>query len=127
MSLSTRKCAEILNVTNKTIRNYIKSGKLSASKDENSNYIVEESEFYRVFPERKTKEKITPKLEKTAEIEMVLLEEKINSLVRENDLLRSQLEDYKFRESKLMEMASSTTKLLTYTEKNKKKRWFSRS
>ena len=125
MSLSTRKCAEILNVTNKTIRNYIKSGKLSASKDENASYIIEESEFYRVFPERKPKEKITPKLEKTAEIEIALLEEKINSLVRENDLLRSQLEDYKSRESKLMEMANSTTKLLTYTAQNKKKKgWF---
>lgn len=128
MTLSTRQCAEILKVTDKTIRNYIKSGKLSSSRDEEANYVIEESEFYRVFPERKPKENVTPVLEKTSAIEVALLEEKIKSLVRENGLLKDQLEDYKSRESKLLEMANSTTKLLTYNEQNKpKRRWFGKS
>lgn len=134
MPLSTKECAEILQVTDKTIRNYIKSGKISASRDDDNNYIIEESEFYRVFPERKPKEKVTDKSKEAKEEEppvlktkIALLEEKNNSLFREIEILKEQLADYKSRESKLMEMANTTTKLLTYSEENKKKkRWFGR-
>ena len=48
--LSTRDAAEASGFSLRHIQKLIKGGKLSASMDDGGNYMIDKSEFYRVFP-----------------------------------------------------------------------------
>ena len=130
--LTTTECATLAGVAPRTIQRKINAGKLSASMGEDGNYTVDAAEFYRVYPNATTKDKSDKKdatvnnnelMECRAEIKR--LNDMCRMLTDKVELLSNTIEDYKSRESKLMEMANSTTKLLTYTAQNKKKKgWF---
>ena len=49
MKLTAAQCAHNANVSKRTIQNYIKNGKLSASRDESGYYVVDESELLRAM------------------------------------------------------------------------------
>jgi len=48
--LSTRMAAEIAECSARHIQSLIKKGRLSATRDDGGNYLIDKSEFYRVFP-----------------------------------------------------------------------------
>lgn len=53
--LSTREAAKIAGFSARHIQGLIKKGKLSATRDEGGDYLIDRSEFYRVFPDAHNK------------------------------------------------------------------------
>ena len=49
--LMSREAAEQSGKSHRQIQRLIKNGTLSATRDKSGNYLIEKSEFYRVFPE----------------------------------------------------------------------------
>ena len=49
--LMAREAAEQSGKSHRQIQRLIKNGTLSATRDKSGNYLIEKSEFYRVFPE----------------------------------------------------------------------------
>lgn len=128
MLLSVADCANRSGVTARTIQKYIKQGKLSATRGEDGRYSIDQAEFHRVFPNANVGESETKEDANRREQCEDIKDNEIKYLKEQICLLKDQLEDYKSRESKLLEMANSTTKLLTYNEQNKpKRRWFGKS
>ena len=136
MAFSVKECAKLSKLSTRTIQNYIKNGKLSASRDKDGNYTVNEAEFYRVFPDetvtkvdeskRNFDENSGEKENVMLKLEVKNLNNEIRLLNKQIDLLAHQLEQYQARENKLLAMADSTTKLLTHEKTNKKRKWFGR-
>lgn len=126
--MSVSECAKALNMTSRAIQGYIKTGKLSASKNERGRYEVDKSEFYRVFPDASVGERERKNDTKRDESTVSVKELEITYLKEQVRILSEQISEYKTRESKLLEVASSTTKLLTHDKETtkKKKGWFGR-
>lgn len=49
--LTTREASEKSGKSHQQIQRLIRGGKVSAKRDESGNYLIEMSEFYRVFPD----------------------------------------------------------------------------
>jgi predicted site-specific integrase-resolvase len=49
--LTVRHITDILKVSERTVLRQIKSGKLSASKNEEGKWVIDKSEFYRAYPD----------------------------------------------------------------------------
>jgi len=96
--LSISEAAGIAGVTKVTIWRFIKQGKLSAERQDNKAYRIEESELMRVFPE------ITEKRETVSELRGESLQEtlQVESLKAQIALLKDQLNAMQHREEWLM-------------------------
>jgi hypothetical protein len=123
MKVKFAQAAEVIGVTSRTLLNKVKSGKMSAEKQEGV-YFVDVSELARTFglsesqlnllTGNKTKHKEII-LERTRiEIELKYALEKIISL-------ENQLEKSESREGKLLEIAGSTQKLLENSHEKRRK------
>ena len=51
--MSTREAAKEAGYSPRQLQNYITSGKLSATMGSDGKYLIDRSEFYRVFPDAK--------------------------------------------------------------------------
>lgn len=51
-SFTTREAAEQTGLSKSTIKRAIKSGKLSAAKDDNDAYLIDAAELFRVYPQK---------------------------------------------------------------------------
>lgn len=128
-SLSTRIAAEIAGCSARHIQSLIKKGKLSAKRDDGGNYLIDKSEFYRVFPDAHTKRTVTHTDEqgsRTAlEVEVKYLKEILAEKAKQNEFLHRQLEAANTEKSALIETLTSNQKLLEHNGgKNKRKRLF---
>jgi len=127
-SLSTRIAAEIAGCSARHIQSLIKKGKLSASRDDGGNYLIDKSEFYRVFPDAHTKRTVTNTDEqgsRTAlEVEVKYLKEMLAEKAKQNEFLHKQLEASNIEKSALIETLTSNQKLLEHTSQKKKRKKF---
>ena len=133
MTFTGKECATKSGLSPLTIQKHISSGKLSAKRNQDGNYVVDPAEFYRAYPAAnidEKKEKMTANVRdqdiKDRDKEIKHLNEKISLLNKQIDLLAHQLEQSQARENKLLAMADSTTKLLTHEKETKKRKWFGR-
>ena len=126
--LSTREAAEIAGFSARHIQGMIKKGKLSAARDEGGNYLIDKSEFYRVFPSAHTKRSQTNSDNDNSrivlEIEVQYLKEMLAEKNKQNEFLHKQLETATAEKTILLETLTSNQKLLEYSSKNKKRRKF---
>lgn len=127
-SLSTRIAAEIAGCSARHIQSLIKKGKLSATRDDGRNYLIDKSEFYRVFPDAHTKRTATHTDEqgsRTAlEVEVKYLKEMLAEKAKQNEFLHKQLEAANTEKSALIETLTSNQKLLEHTSQKKKRKKF---
>jgi len=126
-SISTREAAEISGFSARHIQGMIKKGKLSAIRTEGGNYLIDKSEFYRVFPDAHTKRWVTQTDEqgsRTAlEVEVKYLKEMLAEKAKQNEFLHKQLEASNIEKSALIETLSSNQKLLEHTSQKKRKKF----
>lgn len=126
--LSTREAAEISGFSARHIQNIIKKGKLSATRDEGGNYLIDKSEFYRVFPDAHTKRTETNSgddgTRTVLEMEIQHLKEMLAEKNKQNEFLHRQLETATIEKTMLLENLNSNQKLLeNHSGKAKKKRF----
>lgn len=126
-SISTREAAEISGFSARHIQGMIKKGKLSASRDDGGNYIIDKSEFYRVFPDAHSKRSQANNDNDSSrivlEIEVQHLKEMLAEKSRQNEFLHKQLEITTAEKAVLLETLSSNQKLLEHTSNSKRKRF----
>lgn len=118
-SVTTRKAGEITGFSSRHIQNFIKSGKLSATRDLNGNYLIDKAELYRAFPDSHQKKQE----EKSREISQEVLEAEIRHLKEMNSLLNKQLEIATTEKTMLLETLNSNTKLLEHQGSKKQKKF----
>lgn len=127
-SLSTRIAAEIAGCSARHIQSMIKKGKLSASRDDGGNYLIDKSEFYRIFPDAHTKRTVTNDNEQSSrtslEVEVKYLKEMLAEKAKQNEFLHKQLEAANTEKTVLLETLTSNQKLLEHTSQKKKRTKF---
>ena len=128
-SLSTRMAAEIAECSARHIQNLIKKGKLSATRDEGGNYLIEKSEFYRVFPDAHAKRTLANNDNESSrtylEVEVRHVKEMLAEKSKQNEFLHKQLETATAEKTILLETLTSTQRLLEHdSSKQKRKRLF---
>lgn len=125
--LSTRIAAEIAGCSARHIQSLVKKGKLSASRGDGGNYLIDKSEFYRVFPDAHTKRTVAHNDEqgsRTAlEVEVKYLKEMLVEKAKQNEFLYKQLEASNIEKSALIETLTSNQKLLEHTNQRKRKKF----
>ncbi|HIF0232377.1 TPA: helix-turn-helix domain-containing protein [Legionella pneumophila] len=116
--LSTREAAEISGFSTRHIQGMIKKGKLSASRDDGGNYLIDKSEFYRIFPNAHITRTVTQEGESSSrtalEMEVKYLKEMLAEKAKQNDFLHKQLEVANNEKNALMETLTSNQKLLEH-------------
>ncbi len=126
LSFNTRIAAEIAGCSARYIQNLIKKGRLSASRDDSGNYLIDKSEFYRVFPDAHINGMKMHSNEQSSriafEIEIKYLKEMLTEKSKQNEFLYKQLEASNAEKNTLIETLTSNQKLLEYTNKKKRKR-----
>jgi excisionase family DNA binding protein len=124
--LSTREAAEIAGYSARHIQGMIKKGKLSATRDDGGNYLIEKSEFYRVFPDAHNKRSTANSGDDSTRIvlekEVQHLKEMLAEKSKQNEFLHRQLEVATTEKTMLMETLSSNQKLLEHSSTKKRKR-----
>ncbi|MDI9819852.1 MULTISPECIES: helix-turn-helix domain-containing protein [unclassified Legionella] len=124
--LSTREAAEIAGYSARHIQGMIKKGKLSATRDDGGNYLIEKSEFYRVFPDAHNKRSNANSGDDSARIvlekEVQHLKEMLSEKSKQNEFLHKQLEMATTEKSMLLDTLNSNQKLLEHSSTKKRKR-----
>lgn len=125
--LSTREAAEIAGYSARHIQGMIKKGKLSATRDDGGNYLIEKSEFYRVFPDAHNKRSGANNSDESSRIvlekEVQHLKEMLAEKSKQNEFLHKQLETATIEKTILLETLNSNQKLLEHSNKGKRKRF----
>lgn len=123
--INTREAALELGVSSRQIQKLIKRGKLSAERNESGNYLIEKSEFYRVFPEAfniRTDANINEQnTQVVRDHEIKHLEAMLNEKTRQTEFLQKQLESSALEKTRLLDTISNQQKLLEH-QNNKKAR-----
>lgn len=124
--LSTREAAEIAGFSARHIQGMIKKGKLSATRDDGGNYLIEKSEFYRVFPDAHNKRSTANNDDNGSRIvleaEVQHLKEMLAEKNKQNEFLHKQLEMAATEKSMLLDTLNSNQKLLEHSSTKKRKR-----
>ena len=95
--LPVSKAAELVGLNRKTMYSYIKSGKVSASKDSKGALLVDTSELIRVFGElrhNKDSESNATRLFETPDVNQIMLD-KIEQMARQIESLTEKVWSYK--------------------------------
>ena len=111
--LMAREAAEQSGKSHRQIQRLIKNGTLSATRDQSGNYLIEKSEFYRVFPDafntRHDATYVIKESQQCRDNEISHLEAMLSEKTRHNEFLQKQLE---FIGSQLESATLEKTRLL---------------
>ena len=126
--LSTKEAAELAGVDPRTIQGKIKKGRLSATRDEGGNYIIDRAEFYRVYPDaqhvRSQPKEDDDLSRKMLENHLQHVMEMVKEKSRQIEFLQKQLEISTSEKGLLLETLNSNQKLLEHKSVPKRKRIF---
>lgn len=116
--ISTREAALELGVSSRQIQKLIKNGKLSAERNESGNYLIEKSEFYRIFPEAfKVRSDANNDEQNTRTVrdhEIKYLETLLTEKTRQNEFLQKQLESATLEKTRLLDTINNQQKLIEH-------------
>lgn len=123
--LITKEAAEVSGFSARHIQKLIKTGKLSATKVNSGNYIIDKSEFYRVFPDAHVANTTRMDTNKDDSSSRTALELQMKHLQEINGLLTTQLETANKEKGLLLDTLASTQRLLEHdSSKRMRKRLF---
>lgn len=118
MQISTREAALEIGVSSRQIQKLIKSGKLSAERNESGNYLIDKSEFYRVFPEafnvRTNANSSEYNTRTVRDHEIKHLEAMLTEKTQQNEFLQKQLEYATLEKTRLLDAISNQQKLIEH-------------
>jgi excisionase family DNA binding protein len=116
--ISTKEAAIELGVSPRQIQKLIKNGKLSAERNESGNYLIDKSEFYRVFPEAfgvRTDANNNEQGSRTIrDHEIKHLEAMLTEKTRQNEFLQKQLESSTLEKTRLLDTINHQQKLIEH-------------
>lgn len=123
--LTPQEAGDLAGYTARHIHNFIKSGKLTATREDNKFYI-DKSEFFRVFPDayKKFEKRNELKLSEEEvrirhEVENKFLKEAIIEKEKQNEFLKQQLENFSQEKSQMLQAITSQSRLLEHQTKSK--------
>lgn len=129
--ISTREAAEESGFSARHIQKLIKTGKLSAEKDEGGNYLINKAEFYRVFPDAHVRAQPRTHAHNDSGSSRTVLESEVRHLQemlaeknKQNEFLHKQLEAATTEKTILLDTLISNQKLLEHHSGKKKRRRF---
>jgi len=129
-TVGTKEAAEIIGMTQRSLSNYITSGKLSASRDENGNYQIQLCEIYRLWPEKsngngeKRTEKLPNSSKEFLEIENKHLKEMVSFLNKRLEASEEKEAAAITERASLIATITSTQKLLEHVSGTRKRKRF---
>ena len=116
--LTTREASEQSGKSHQQIQRLIRGGKLSAKRDESDNYLIEKSEFYRVFPdafmERHDASFDTNLMRHRCINDVTHLEAMLAEKIQQNEFLKKQLESATLEKTRLLDTIGNQQKLIEY-------------
>ena len=130
-SITTKEAAEASGFSTRHIQKLITRGKLSAIRDNGKNYLINKSEFYRVFPTAHINEQARIHAHNDDNSSRTVLEAEVRHLQamlaeknKQNEFLHQQLEAATTEKAALLESLKSNQNFLEHQETTRKKRRF---
>jgi hypothetical protein len=131
--LISREAAEQSGKSHRQIQRLIKNGVLSATRDKSGNYLIEKSEFYRVFPEafnaRHDATLTIKESQQCRDNKISHLEAMLSEKTRQNEFLQkqlefigSQLESATLEKTRLLDTIGNQQKLIEHQSSKKKRK-----
>jgi predicted site-specific integrase-resolvase len=131
--LMAREAAEQSGKSHRQIQRLIKNGTLSATRDKSGNYLIEKSEFYRVFPEafniRRDATSVVNTSQDCRDNKINLLEAMLSEKTRHNEFLQkqlefigSQLESSTLEKTRLLDTIGNQQRLIEHQSGKKKRK-----
>jgi hypothetical protein len=114
MSYTLQQAAEATGKDKSTIQRAIKKGRISATKNDLGNYIIDQVELYRVFPAAISNDATPMALQQVATYENAIENRFLNDKVK---MLQELLEDMRQQRDKWQEQAEAV-KVLTHQKAN---------
>lgn len=109
--ISAKEASDIVGCSIRKIQKMVKSGELSAHRDQGGKYLIDKSEFYRVFPDRMERTEAKT-VREHSEYEFKLLRE-------QNEFLKEQLQIANEEKRSLLKTLESTQKLIELKPRKK--------
>ena len=109
--ISAKEASEIVGCSIRKIQKMVKSGVISAQRVEGGKYLIDRSEFYRVFPDRIER----PDAKSVREPS----EQEIRLLREQNEFLKEQLQIANEEKKSLLKTLESTQKLIELKPRKK--------
>ena len=109
--ICAKEASEIAGCSIRKIQKMVKSGVLSAQRGEGGKYLIDKSEFYRVFPDRMERTDANHVRESS--------EQEIRLLREQNEFLREQLQVANEEKKSLLKTLESTQKLIELKPRKK--------
>lgn len=110
-NISVKEASEIVGCSPRKIQKMIKSGTLSAKKESGGRYLIDKSEFYRVFPANFERTE-APHVREHSELDLKFL-------IDQNDFLKEQLKIANEEKKLLLRSLESTQKLIELKPRRK--------
>ena len=135
--LNTRQASEESGMSARHIQRMITTGKLSATRSNGGVYLIDKSEFYRVFPEAHNRDSGRQKANNVGDNARQALENEVRHLQamltekdkqndllnKQNEFMQKQLETATVEKTMLLETLSSNQKLLEHRSGGKRKKF----
>jgi phage terminase Nu1 subunit (DNA packaging protein) len=109
--ISAKEASKIADCSIRKIQKMVKTGVISAQRGEGGKYLIDKSEFYRVFPERMERPETKP-VREPSEQELKLLRE-------QNEFLKEQLKIANEEKKSLLKTLESTQRLIELKPRKK--------
>jgi excisionase family DNA binding protein len=114
--IDAKQAAELIGCSTRHVQKQIKDGRLSSTRDKGNKYLIDKSEFYRVYPDL---------MVRTATNKADIISEKddfrVNLLKEENAFLKEQLNAANNEKKQILSALDNAQRLIEFKPKKRKK------
>jgi len=114
--IDAKQAAELIGCSTRHVQKQIKDGRLSATRDKGNKYLIDKSEFYRVYPDLMVRS-ATKQLETVREQD----DFQIKLLKEENTFLKDQLTAANNEKKQILSALDNAQRLIEFKPKKRKK------
>jgi len=114
--IGAKQAAELIGCSTRHVQKQIKDGRLSATRDKGSKYLIDKSELYRVYPDLMVR-KTTNKVENVREED----DPQVKLLKEENAFLKDQLNSANNEKKQILSALENAQRLIEFKPKKRKK------
>ena len=114
--IDAKQAAKLIGCSTRHVQKQIKEGRLSATRDKGNKYLIDKSEFYRVYPDLMVRPatKFSESVREQDDLQVKLLKE-------ENAFLKEQLKSANNEKKQILSALDNAQRLIEFTPKKRKK------
>jgi excisionase family DNA binding protein len=114
--IDAKQAAKLIGCSTRHVQKQIKDGRLSATRDKSNKYLIDKSEFYRVYPELMARPTANrpETVREQSDFQVKLLKE-------ENAFLKEQLSAANNEKKQILSALDNAQRLIEFTPKKRKK------